>query len=116
MKISFTRFSIAPVVVLQWVAVAVAIHLSTGCQNIFKDFNAELPGMSAVALQVTQPMVLVPIALAITGIVVTAEALLRSATFRFSIQMIVLFFWLAFACFCVIALAVPLFTLIQKLR
>ena len=116
MKISFTRFSIAPVVVLQWIAAIYLIHVSSAAERIFADFHATLPVMSVIALQANRVMVLVPIAAIITAIVVVAEASLQSAAFRFSIQMIVLSLWLAFTCFCVFAIVVPSFTLIQRLR
>jgi hypothetical protein len=116
MKISFTRFSIVPVVVLQWIAAVCLIHLSRSYQHIFADFRVTLPVLSVLALQATQVMVLVPIAVITTAILVASEALLQSAAFRFGIQMIVLSLWLAFACFCFIALELPLLTLVEKLR
>jgi hypothetical protein len=115
MGISITRFSVAAVVVLQWVAIAVLVHLGHSYQHIFADFRATLPGISIIALQATQPIVLVPIAVITTAIVVVAEALLQSATYRSAVQALVLFLWLAFTCFCLIAIEMPLVTILKNI-
>ncbi|MFZ1932138.1 MAG: hypothetical protein WCB27_04630 [Thermoguttaceae bacterium] len=116
MRVSFTRFSVVVIVALQWFAAIFVILLSRKCQTTFKDFNATLPVMSVIALQVAQAMVLVPIAAVTTAVVVAAEMLLTSAASRIVIQIGVFLFWSALTCFCVIALELQLFTLIQNLR
>jgi hypothetical protein len=113
MGISPTRFSAAAVVVLQWLAVLVVIRVGSKNERIFADFNVTLPALSAIALQATQPMVLVPIALATTATTVVAEVLLQSATRRSAVHVIALFLWLALTCFCLIALEIPLLTILR---
>jgi hypothetical protein len=115
MGISFTRFSAAVVVALQWLAVIVMIQVSHKNERIFADFNATLPDTAVIASQATKPLVLVPIALLTTAIVMVAETLLKSATGRSVIQVTVLFLWLALTCFCLIALELPLLTILKDI-
>jgi hypothetical protein len=116
MAMRFTRFSAAVVVALQWLALAVVIYIACKNERIFRDFNATLPDSSVIALQAARPIVLVPIAVVTTAIVVAAELLLKSATCRSAVQVTILLLWLAFTCFCLIALELPLLTVIEQLR
>jgi hypothetical protein len=116
MKISLTRFSIVFVIALQWTAAIVMVLLGHKCENLFKDFHATLPDMSVIVLQATRSVVLLPIAAITTAIVVAAEVLLKSTTSRFVIQVVALLLWFAFTCLCLLALALPLIALCQKLQ
>jgi hypothetical protein len=116
MRISFTRLSIAPVVALQWIAAIVLIVIGGKNEGIFKDFNVALPVMSVIALQATRTMVLVPIAVISTAIIVIAEVVLQSEVRRLVVQMVVSFVWFAFACFCLVALELGAYTIVEKLR
>jgi hypothetical protein len=115
MKISSTRFGIVLVLVVQWVAVALVLLVVTKCGRIFADFGATLPVMTVAALNLAQPLLLVPIAVATTLIVVAAEVLLKSENARLIIQMVNLFLWIAFPCFCIVVILFSLFDLIAKL-
>ncbi len=116
MKIGFTSFRLVVVVALQWIAAIYLIRMGQKYQILFADFGATLPDMSVIALQATKPVVLVPIVLATTLVVVVAEAMPTSAASRIVIQTGVFAFWFAFICLCIIALVVPLFTIVEKLR
>jgi hypothetical protein len=116
MSISFTRFSAAVVIALQWLAVIIMMLIGSRCERIFSDFSVTLPDVSVVALQGTKALVLVPMAMLTTAIVVIAESLLQWAKSRFVIQAIVACSWFGLTCFCIIALLVPVFTTVEKLR
>ena len=115
MKISITRFSVVLVLLLQWVAVAMLLRVSNGAEKIFADFSVKLPVMTVVALNLTQPILLAPVAALTTLIVVAVEVLLKSGIARFVVQMVSLSLWMVFAGFCFIAIQIPLVSLIAKL-
>ena len=115
MKISGTRFGVALVLAVQWVAVALLILVVTKYGMIFKDFNATLPAITVAVLNLTQPMLLVPVAAVTTLIVVAAEVLLKSARSRLIIQMVDLSLWIIFTCSCIVVLQFSLLDLIAKL-
>jgi hypothetical protein len=116
MNVSITRFSVAPVIALQWIAAIAMILLSHKCGRVFADFKATLPGMSTLALQATQAIVLVPLAMITTAIVVLAESLLESAAHRFVVQILVALLWFALTCFCITALTLAVSSVVDKLR
>lgn len=117
MGISFTRFSSAIVIALQWVAVAFAVLVSPKYQALFKDFKASssLPAITQVTLKVTRPLLIVPIAALSTAVVVAAELLLKTPASRVVVQAITLCVWFLFTCVCVVTIAVPLLNLITEL-
>ena len=95
--------------------ILVIAHEFPKCQGVFADFDATLPSLLAFAVQVTQPVVLVPIAATTTVIVLAGEVLLPSRGRRF-LRIVVLAGLFAFTCFCFLALALPLITIVEKLR
>jgi hypothetical protein len=115
MKTSITRYSVVLVLLLQWVAVAMVIRISGGAEKIFADFNVRLPVITVMALNLTQPLLLAPVAAATTLIIVAVEVLLKSTAARFVIQVVDLSLWMVFAGFCLIAIQIPLLNLIAKL-
>jgi hypothetical protein len=116
MRISVTRFSVVVAVALQWIAAIALILISRKNERLFADFNATLPHVSAIALQVTKPLVLVPIAMLTTAIVVIAESLLQSVGSRLVIQAIVVVLWAVLAFACLLAIELPLVTIVEKLQ
>jgi len=115
MKISSTRFGVALVLMVQWGAVALLILVVNRTGRIFADFNAHLPAATVAALNLTQPILLVSIAVATTLMVVAAEVLLKSEHARLIIQMVDLCLWIVFACFCVIVVLLAILDLVTKL-
>ena len=116
MKISITRFTVVLVLAIHWLAVAMLIRVSFGTEKIFRDFNVELPVMTSVALRLTKPLLIAPVATIMALSVVAAEVLLKSGRSRFAVQMVDLCFWLIFAGFCTIVIQTPLLNLIEKLQ
>jgi hypothetical protein len=117
MGISFTRFSSAVVIAMQWFAVAFAILVTHRYEALFKDFkaNSSLPAITQVTLNVTRPLLIVPVAVLSTVVVLAAELWLRTPASRIVVQAITLCVWFLFTCVCVVTIAVPLFNLITKL-
>ena len=115
MTISSTRFGAALVLTVQWVAVALVLLVVTKYGQVFADFRATLPAVTVVALNLAQPMLLLPLAVVTTLIVVAAEVLLKSQNTRLIVQMVDLSLWIAFPCFCIIVILFSLFDLIAKL-
>ena len=115
MKVNITRFTAALVLILQWVAVTWAMRIGDSYEKIFADFSVKPPELTAVALKLMQPMLLIPVAIMATLVVVAAEVFLKSIIARFAIQITDLSLWILFTCFCVAVIFPPLFDLISKL-
>jgi hypothetical protein len=116
MKISITRFTVVLVLAIHWLAVAMLIRISFGMEKVFLDFNVELPVMTSLALQLTKPLLIAPVATIMALGVVASEVLLKSGRARFAVQMVDLCFWLIFAGFCTLVIQTPLLNLIEKLE
>ncbi len=115
MRITIASLNAVLVLALQWLVVILVMRIGQKCQGVFADFDATLPSLLAFAVQVTQPVVLVPIAATTTVIVLAGEVLLPSRGRRF-LRIVVLAGLFAFTCFCFLALALPLITIVEKLR